>query len=351
MTISVPSKKSVARAGEILRASETVSLNDYEEAFRTLSQWRGLFAYPLNTFYSLLTKKCNSLGLHDAIVARRMKRTPSIIKKLTRFKNMRLDRMQDIGGLRVIVSSAEDVYRLHNSLCHSRIYHDVIYPCDDYIKSPKPDGYRSLHQVFKYKSKTYPELCGLRVEVQIRTQIQHSWATAVEALGVIEKAAFKSGEGGKEFKRFFVLSSALLSIKEGQPIVEELANIDKLEIVKELEDLEQRLGIFLKLQGVAITVKRLGSQGKGVAYYLMELNVLENSLRLWGFGPSDLQEAEDYYKFRETEAREKENIDVVLISASSLKLVKKAYPNYFLDCGEFIKNLREICKKIKTEHH
>lgn len=347
MEIFVPSKKAVARAGETLRHEDTVSLKEKEEAFRTLSQWRGLFAYPLKTFYSLLSKKCDSLGLTNAIVARRMKRTPSIIKKLKRFEDMRLDRMQDIGGLRVIVSSTADVYKLHNNLCGSKIAHNAV-NCDDYIKSPKSDGYRSLHQVFKYQSKAHPELNGLRVEVQIRTKIQHYWATAVEALGVIEKAAFKSGEGNQEFKRFFILSSALLSIKENQPVVDELANMEPIEIVKELEDLEQKLSVFLKLQGVAITVKRLGSQKK-VAYYLMELNVAENSLRLWGFSSSDLKEAEDYYKFRETEAREKENVDVVLISADSLKLVKKAYPNYFLDCDEFIKNLKEICEKIKTK--
>ena len=353
MTIKIPSKKSVVRAGDILRTADPDS-DEYIDAIQVLSDWRSLYAYPLNAFNGLLLQKCNSLGLKGkSIVARRLKRTPSIIAKLKRFPTMQLKRMQDIGGLRVIVPAVEDVRRLHESILTSHMAHEAVIPCSDYIQNPKADGYRSLHQVFKYVSTNYEELnpLGLKVEVQIRTKVQHSWATAVETLGVIEKAAFKSGEGTDDFKRFFLLSSALLSILEKQPVVESLRDVPPIELVKELEDLDNRLNITFKLKGVVVTVEKIFDDKKAKSSYcLLELDVSSNELRVWKFRNGQEQIAESFYKFRELENRDNENVEVVLISVDSLKKVQSAYPNYFLDCADFIKNLRRICVQIKMQN-
>ena len=265
---------------------------------------------------------------------------------------MQLKRMQDIGGLRVIVPTVDDVRRLHESILGSHIGHEVVEPCDDYIKTPKPDGYRSLHQVFKYVSTQYEELnsLGLKVEVQIRTKIQHSWATAVETLGVIEKAAFKSGEGTEDFKRFFLLSSALLSILEKQPIVGSLQNVPPIDLVQELEDLDSRLKITFKLKGIVVSVEKVFDNKKtDGGFCILELAATKNELQLWKFKNGQEQIAENFYKFREQENRNNESVEVVLISVDSLKKVQSAYPNYFLDCEDFIRNLRRVCTQIKRE--
>ena len=261
MPNEIPSKTAVKKAGETLRIAAPNS-QEYSAALDVLSSWRGLFADPLNAFNVLLRKMCKKIGVTDkAIVARRLKRTPSIVAKLRRFRDMDLCRMQDIGGLRVIVPSIEDVYKIHRLLENSRMKHEIVKPCHDYIKNPKKDGYRSLHQVCRYRSETKLELSKLNllVEVQIRTQVQHAWATAVEALGVIEKSSFKTGEGEQDFRRFFVLSSALLSILEDQPIVEELKGVPPIKIVEEFEALQERFHIFLKLQGV-VSVKKVNTK-------------------------------------------------------------------------------------------
>ena len=62
MTIKIPSKKSVVRAGDILRTADPDS-DEYIDAIQILSDWRSLYAYPLNAFNGLLLQKCNSLGL------------------------------------------------------------------------------------------------------------------------------------------------------------------------------------------------------------------------------------------------------------------------------------------------
>lgn len=81
--------------------------------------------------------------------------------------------------------TVHDVYALHNAVVNAYHKHEAILPPTDYIRSPKKDDYRSLHQCFKYFNDARLELNGLVIEVQIRTQMQHYWAAAVETLVVI----------------------------------------------------------------------------------------------------------------------------------------------------------------------
>ncbi len=108
--------------------------------------------------------------------------------------------MQDIGGCRAILPTVQDVYEL------VKIYKDFHYksPEDrshwdgddtsDYIERPKPDGYRSVHLVFRFKSDSAKRKVynNQRIEIQIRSKLQHLWATAVETAQVFTGQALKS---------------------------------------------------------------------------------------------------------------------------------------------------------------
>ena len=345
--IPVPSRKQVQKAGKAL-AKGNATPDELSQAMAILSQWRSLHSYPINTFQAMLRGKVKSLNLKSLIIAQRLKRAPSIIRKLQRFPSMDLSRMQDIGGLRIVLSSVEDVYRLHTNIIKGqRSQHEPLLPPNDYIKQPKADGYRSLHQVFKYKSQPHPNLDGLFIELQIRTKLQHSWATAVETLGIIEKSSFKTGEWKGDFKRFFQLASALFSYHEKQPVLPEFANIPINKIVQDLLQIEQDLQIFAKLQGLIITGSHIETNDKkSNGYHLMELDTSKGTVSLIAFSNSQLEKAENFYQLREIQIRDNPNIELVLISAGNLKDIKKAYPNYFLDTQEFIKHLTNICEKV-----
>ena len=58
---------------------------------------------PLNEFQNTLRARLKKLGQSDAIVAQRIKRKPTILEKLQRFRSMRLDQMDGIGGIRAFV--------------------------------------------------------------------------------------------------------------------------------------------------------------------------------------------------------------------------------------------------------
>ena len=92
----------------------------------------------------------------------RLKSPESIVKKLTR-RNLSLttrsitENLSDVAGVRVICSFTEDIYLLADCLLQQD---DVkLIEVKDYIKNPKPNGYRSLHLIIevpiylKYESR------------------------------------------------------------------------------------------------------------------------------------------------------------------------------------------------------
>lgn len=110
----------------------------------------------------------------------RIKKPYSIQEKLRR-KGIPLSveniekHLNDVAGVRVVCSFAEDVYMLADAFLNQDDV--VLIEKKDYIKNPKPNGYRSYHMiveipVFFSKGKT-----PMRAEIQIRTNGMDFWAT------------------------------------------------------------------------------------------------------------------------------------------------------------------------------
>jgi ppGpp synthetase/RelA/SpoT-type nucleotidyltranferase len=177
------SKSKIDKAGEILKIKTDTS-KEVGEALNILSEWRAYHAIPLSSFAKVLKDRAQKVS-HHAIVAQRLKRTPSILLKLSNHKTMRLSAMQDIGGLRVILDSSKEVYELLQLYKRSRSKHSL-FSLNDYIEKPKEDGYRSIHLVYKLKKDP-----SLFLEIQLRSQLQHIWATGVEVFGTLKNSSFK----------------------------------------------------------------------------------------------------------------------------------------------------------------
>lgn len=65
----------------------------------------------------------------------------------------------------------------------------------------------------------------------------HAWATAVETMGIYIKQALKAGEGDEHIKRFFVLASSLLALRENLPVAENTSN-NKADLVNEIKSID-----------------------------------------------------------------------------------------------------------------
>ena len=110
----------------------------------------------------------------------RIKSVASILEKLER-KGLPLtseaieQNLNDVAGIRVICSFPDDIYVLADRLCSQDDLR--LLEKKDYIKNPKPNGYRSLHliveiPIFLMDGKKY-----MRVEVQFRTIAMDFWAS------------------------------------------------------------------------------------------------------------------------------------------------------------------------------
>ena len=186
------SKKRVNKSGSYLAHNtiNTVNESEFDENLEIFNNWRALHSYPMNIIYMNLNRRIKKLGIQDAIIVQRLKRSPSILNKLNRFKDMQLSRMQDIGGVRIIVKKISDIYKIRDDI-NNAFPHKICYE-KNYINNPKEDGYRCLHMIFEIKNLNDEKYNGLNIELQIRTELQHQWATAVEILGLYKNVSYKS---------------------------------------------------------------------------------------------------------------------------------------------------------------
>jgi ppGpp synthetase/RelA/SpoT-type nucleotidyltranferase len=141
-----------------------------------------------------LSAKLRSAGL-VGLTAARLKRMGSIRAKLRRGPHT-LYQMQDIGGCRAIVGSVDEIRDIER--VYQRSARHEFRNRSDYLEQPKADGYRSLHLVYRFKaspSLTHLTSSPMLVELQLRTKLQHAWATAVETVGAVLGEDLKGGRG------------------------------------------------------------------------------------------------------------------------------------------------------------
>lgn len=308
------SKNAVRKAGEILKKN-IHSKSDLD----LLSTYRTNHIEIMKMLVKTISKKLPK----PILIARRLKRLNSIIKKLQRFEKMDLDRMQDIGGVRAIFENNDEVYKFANNL--NKIYKDKrtvlkIVKENDYIKTPKDDGYSSYHIVFKYEGKI-ENLKGYHIELQLRDTISHAWATAVEVLALISNTNLKVGKGDENYKRFFYLASKLL---RGDILVKD-------EMIK----INNECKIIELLRGLSVASDNINKREKTKDFYIITIDYNAKVVKILGFKKDELNTAKNLYQAIETN----EQTDSVLISISDIKNLKKAYPNYFLDARFFINKI------------
>jgi len=348
-------KRELNKAGQILKNSNS-SEEKIVRATEILNNWRAVHSYPLHIFQMTLkniSKRCDK----DYLVAQRLKRATSIINKLNRGYDgrkptMNLSQMQDIAGCRAIVKNVELAKKIYNdyylkgNLKHKKVGRK------DYVTFPKKDGYRSLHVIYEYKSdKGKTDYNGLRVEVQIRSKLQHLWATAVETVDFFTRQAIKFNEGIPDWAEFFKLVSSAFAINESCPIVEGTTS-DEKELSSQIRQKEKELEVIHRMEGWTHAMKffneKFRSKMKGKAkFFLLELDILGEKLSVKPYTQKQEQQAIKDYSELEKRHKGRTDYDVVLVGADTTKDLEKAYPNYFVDTREFITELEKVMAKSK----
>jgi guanosine-3',5'-bis(diphosphate) 3'-pyrophosphohydrolase len=165
-----------------------------------------------------LEKKLKEGGLAAAAVSGREKTPYSIWHKM-QHKNVGFEQLSDVMAFRVLVDEIADCYHALG-IVHSA-YHVVPGRFKDYISTPKPNDYRSLHT-----GVIGPEQ--QRIEMQIRTREMHE----VAELGVAAHWSYKQGAGTTEGPQYRWLRE-LLDILEHAAGPEEFLEHTKLEMFQD----------------------------------------------------------------------------------------------------------------------
>jgi len=328
------SRSRVDWAGEILISSDAPGAK-YDEALIIINNWRASHSRPLYTFRLGLRRHAEKVD-ENALVAQRIKRLSSIALKLRLSHGMKLSRMHDIGGCRAVVSSNELVTRLVTRYKASDMKHKLLRE-DNYIAQPKSSGYRSHHLIYAYFSDKKATHNGLRIEVQLRSQLQHAWATAVETVGTFIRQALKSSVGEDQWLRFFALMGTAIALREDTAPVPNTPT-DRAKLKQEIRDYAETLDVANRLQTYGAALQTIETPVKDAEYYLLELDTAKMRVNVLGYTKKELTKAQVDYLTAE-KAIVAASADAVLVSVDSMAALRRAYPNYFLDTKRFVEEL------------
>lgn len=334
-----PTKGEVKRAGEVLKLSDNASSDKYAQALKLVKAWRSLHMYPLNTFQALLRKKLKAIGVNSTSPAQRLKRMPTIINKLGRLPGT-LDRMQDIGGIRIVFPDVVTLITFKEKMEASRFQHKLKGQ-KDYISIPKEDGYRGVHLIYQWFSSKAPEaMQGLNIELQLRSELQHFWATAVEAVDMFYGKSLKIGKREKDWSGFFLAASAAFALHEGTALPAQYRGFSSDQVKNKL------ISYAIKVKAVAAfeAMQKISSKfslDEESGYYhilIFSPDEMESRVAHMSFAKKQQERAEQMYEQMESFFQGKSS-DVVLVAADPKEL-KKLYLNYFLNVDGFLKALK-----------
>ena len=136
-------------------------------------------------------------------ITSRIKSPESIVNKLQRrglelSRESAVENLSDIAGVRVICSFIEDIYQVAEMFTRQD---DVrLLEVKDYIKHPKPNGYRSYHMIVEIPVFFADKKRNVKVEVQLRTIAMDFWAS-LEHQMYYKKNQEDSGEIAARLKR------------------------------------------------------------------------------------------------------------------------------------------------------
>lgn len=319
------------------RIREAYSVNPdtvSEEDLRLLQDYRTSYKETIAEVFKIL----HAVGVRvdkKGIITYRIKRLNSIMRKLSRYPDMPLDRLVDIAGCRCIVQTEKQVYEVFELLKQSdKLNFDVEKDVKDYILHPQKEGYKSLHVYVSLKDDKTK-----RVEIQIRDRQMHNWATLLEISDtIIDGAKLKEYSQPEDLLEFHRILSHPMS---------EWTNEEKkhfFEVLKKYDYINQLNNIFVK--NIDIQYRWMTSSGSRLkTFYLIQY---DDKYKTKISSYQSFKEAEDAY-FKCFVEDGNSNVVLTQIQDATYDQISVAYSNYVLSTHQLIDDIMaKLMKEIKT---
>lgn len=340
--------KKISKAGNIALTSN--DKNEVERAISIINDWRSLHLVALDELQNNIVPLLKQNNIRIFSTSRRLKRLSSILNKLDRNPQSSLGTMQDIGGLRIVVSTMGYLNKAYSLILNNiPANFELTKEPMNYIESPKDiSGYRSIHFIYKYHSSN-SDVDGMKIELQLRTKLQHSWAMAVETAELITGTALKSSQGDESWIDFFKVVSSLFALKEETSILKEHnGNGYKMkDLMMKLYSMNANYHFNDTLKALRVSNIVAKQENYKDGYYILNINFQTQRVNIKAFPKENEEQASAMYSRFEKNTNEIKNA-VVLVSVPQMKQLQEAYPSYFLDTSDFldaIDKMMENCKK------
>lgn len=165
-----------------MELNETIGEYDEVDAWNAVTLVYKSALRKMNTKLEILNDEFQQVHRYNPIehIKSRLKSPESIVKKLKKndrestIENM-VNYVNDIAGIRIICSFTNDIYRIADMLSDQE---DIkVVEVKDYIKNPKPSGYKSFHMLVTTPVYLSDRIVEAKVEIQIRTVAMDFWAS------------------------------------------------------------------------------------------------------------------------------------------------------------------------------
>lgn len=324
----LPPKAEVRRAGKRAAAAGDISKVAAQD-LEILDEWRRAHLRPLSAIAMWLRKP--ALDATDLAPAQRLKRRDTLLDKLISGRAKDASTMNDLGGCRLIFSDIESlnefrIYLEKKSRARHKLTHDR--SRYDYIESPKKTGYRGVHYVYSYipsANNENSELHGLKIEIQLRTAVQHAWATAVEIADLVSNTRTKFEEGDGKYGEFFQVSSELLA-RSHEARTSCLPEQTTVELRERFRGIEEEIGLMDRLA----KLREKGDIQKIKNHTVLAFRA-DGDLDIFGFTKS----SRAVEKERELLTDEIYS-NVVYARASTPRSIRSSFRNYFSNTEDFV---------------
>jgi hypothetical protein len=337
------SKKDVVRAGNALKERMVWtpdSAAEIQRVFSIANSWRASHAFPMHRLRAEMHGRMSALKV-KGLTAARLKQMASIRAKLGRIDS-NLRQLQDLGGCRAVLPTIDEARRLVAEMINCSPHN--LKSEDPYMDAPRSSGYRSHHLIFAFVPRDASESGyeGRLIEMQIRSRLQHSWATAVEAVGLYRSENLKAGLGSADWLRLFELMSREFAASEGCDYAKDGSNSR----IEEIIALEKSLNVVRTLDGLSHAASSLdwidhGRDAKPrycvIIYDRKERKVEVKHLYTPAVIEANLETAEN-------SGADQNRYSTVVVEMDSIENLREAYPNYFGDVQLFKSRLMAVVR-------
>lgn len=325
--MEILSKRKIGLAADVLKTANPSS-DEYKHAEKLVNEWREVHLFAL---VRLLDEISFILGPNnDYLVAGRLKKLNTIKDKLTRPGGIRhLTTMYDIVGCRIVVDNLQQQEEVCNKLAMQPSCDFKHTDRHNYISSPKEDGYRGRHLIFRYKHPEYG--FELKTELQVRTKLQHSWATAVELHDAATGSRIKFEEKNSPESLFFRhMSNVIRAEEEGL----EYSDLPNLKIGEK---------VFSTLRAATESIILLGYYNAidSCDYILIDFDPTVQTIEVIELN----KEIALLYYFSKELDPDLPDHNFLLVKGNSIEQLRELYPNYFGDISTFVGSLKKLIER------